>query len=169
MLLCCFFLFFFFQAEDGIRGLTVTGVQTCALPIWAPVRHAPVAGCAPVALPALVRVPRAGSGVSARQAQGLVAAPRADPALRARHAGGIGTTTLLAASTRRCAHVPIVTRALVAADRTAHPPQERVAPPASAVQDEVGTERLASPVDRRNPIAGATTDAARRARAPGRG
>src|SRR6478736_9724988 len=25
---------FFFQAEDGIRVLTVTGVQTCALPIW---------------------------------------------------------------------------------------------------------------------------------------
>src|SRR2546430_16436788 len=30
MLLFCFF---FFQAEDGIRYLTVTGVQTCALPI----------------------------------------------------------------------------------------------------------------------------------------
>src|SRR3989440_774087 len=29
----CFFLFFFFQAEDGIRDLIVTGVQTCALPI----------------------------------------------------------------------------------------------------------------------------------------
>src|SRR5256886_3180936 len=28
------FLFFFFQAEDGIRDLTVTGVQTCALPIY---------------------------------------------------------------------------------------------------------------------------------------
>src|SRR2546430_636574 len=28
---CVFF--FFFQAEDGIRDLTVTGVQTCALPI----------------------------------------------------------------------------------------------------------------------------------------
>src|SRR5207248_4915045 len=32
--------FFFFQAEDGIRDRTVTGVQTCALPIlilvWAP-------------------------------------------------------------------------------------------------------------------------------------
>src|SRR3989440_4146170 len=28
------FLFFFFQAEDGIRDLIVTGVQTCALPIW---------------------------------------------------------------------------------------------------------------------------------------
>src|SRR6266496_4154661 len=26
--------FFFFQAEDGIRDLYVTGVQTCALPIW---------------------------------------------------------------------------------------------------------------------------------------
>src|SRR6266496_6227632 len=28
-------IFFFFQAEDGIRDLYVTGVQTCALPIWA--------------------------------------------------------------------------------------------------------------------------------------
>src|SRR5688572_32497906 len=28
--------FFFFQAEDGIRDLTVTGVQTCALPIFSP-------------------------------------------------------------------------------------------------------------------------------------
>src|SRR6185436_16642979 len=27
-------LFFFFQAEDGIRDDLVTGVQTCALPIW---------------------------------------------------------------------------------------------------------------------------------------
>src|SRR2546430_11969734 len=27
-------VFFFFQAEDGIRDLTVTGVQTCALPIY---------------------------------------------------------------------------------------------------------------------------------------
>src|SRR5438034_11341404 len=26
--------FFFFQAEDGIRDHCVTGVQTCALPIW---------------------------------------------------------------------------------------------------------------------------------------
>src|SRR5437762_9947527 len=25
---------FFFQAEDGIRDTSVTGVQTCALPIW---------------------------------------------------------------------------------------------------------------------------------------
>src|SRR5256885_9841146 len=27
-------LFFFFQAEDGIRDYKVTGVQTCALPIF---------------------------------------------------------------------------------------------------------------------------------------
>src|SRR2546430_5922935 len=33
MAACWCFLFFFFQAEDGIRDLTVTGVQTCALPI----------------------------------------------------------------------------------------------------------------------------------------
>src|SRR2546422_5755754 len=30
-----FFFFFFFQAEDGIRDVAVTGVQTCALPIYA--------------------------------------------------------------------------------------------------------------------------------------
>src|SRR2546426_12694285 len=28
------FVFFFFQAEDGIRDYKVTGVQTCALPIY---------------------------------------------------------------------------------------------------------------------------------------
>src|SRR5437762_7605129 len=31
-----FFFFFFFQAEDGIRDTSVTGVQTCALPIFKP-------------------------------------------------------------------------------------------------------------------------------------
>src|SRR2546429_6165099 len=29
-------MLFFFQAEDGIRDVAVTGVQTCALPIYAP-------------------------------------------------------------------------------------------------------------------------------------
>src|SRR5690349_23389758 len=33
---CNLKFFFFFQAEDGIRDLYVTGVQTCALPIYAP-------------------------------------------------------------------------------------------------------------------------------------
>ena len=31
LFVCC--LLFFFQAEDGIRDVAVTGVQTCALPI----------------------------------------------------------------------------------------------------------------------------------------
>src|SRR5438034_1443706 len=33
-----FFFFFFFQAEDGIRDHCVTGVQTCALPIYPAIR-----------------------------------------------------------------------------------------------------------------------------------
>src|SRR5699024_11367635 len=39
-------MFFFFQAEDGIRDRNVTGVQTCALPIWkdCPPAHR-AAGC----------------------------------------------------------------------------------------------------------------------------
>src|SRR5699024_11815470 len=32
--MCHLLLFFFFQAEDGIRDRNVTGVQTCALPIF---------------------------------------------------------------------------------------------------------------------------------------
>src|SRR2546429_3821054 len=33
MVSVCVYVFFFFQAEDGIRDVAVTGVQTCALPI----------------------------------------------------------------------------------------------------------------------------------------
>src|SRR6266705_773916 len=42
------FVLFFFQAEDGIRDRTVTGVQTCALPIWCPAP--PSATSAPLAM-----------------------------------------------------------------------------------------------------------------------
>src|SRR5690349_22731713 len=50
---CVFFAcFFFFQAEDGIRDLYVTGVQTCALPIYA--RGGAGDGVSATALPALV-------------------------------------------------------------------------------------------------------------------
>src|SRR5256885_17243124 len=35
---CCVSLIFFFQAEDGIRDYKVTGVQTCALPIYGSAR-----------------------------------------------------------------------------------------------------------------------------------
>src|SRR2546430_6716868 len=65
------YVFFFFQAEDGIRYLTVTGVQTCALPILAacPSAHdrgeslrdagtgEPVSVCAASALPGLAPPP----------------------------------------------------------------------------------------------------------------
>src|SRR5207248_8817133 len=36
-------VFVFFQAEGGIRARTVTGVQTCALPIFATLGHGEVA------------------------------------------------------------------------------------------------------------------------------
>src|SRR2546427_2963822 len=42
-------LFFFFQAEDGIRDLTVTGVQTCALPISNVWSASPTAASSPSA------------------------------------------------------------------------------------------------------------------------
>src|SRR6266481_2378769 len=38
-------VFFFFQAEDGIRDGTVTGVQTCALPISSPAVGAALTIC----------------------------------------------------------------------------------------------------------------------------
>src|SRR5256885_14338675 len=38
------YVFFFFQAEDGIRDYKVTGVQTCALPIYG--HAAPAQPCA---------------------------------------------------------------------------------------------------------------------------
>src|SRR2546430_8956967 len=38
--------FFFFQAEDGIRDLTVTGVQTCALPICRRIGNTPLSPAA---------------------------------------------------------------------------------------------------------------------------
>src|SRR2546429_5654265 len=62
--------FFFFQAEDGIRDVAVTGVQTCALPIsadsspaaFAPTgsdhRHPERGGCSAIELS--IRSPRAG-------------------------------------------------------------------------------------------------------------
>src|SRR5260370_32397305 len=52
-------LFFFFQAEDGIRDSSVTGVQTCALPISSRRRHtnSSVTGVQTCALPISPMVP----------------------------------------------------------------------------------------------------------------
>src|SRR2546430_13197137 len=49
---------FFFQAEDGIRDLTVTGVQTCALPISAPQNNRALRQAAFQALVQVVRKQR---------------------------------------------------------------------------------------------------------------
>src|SRR5438046_7864291 len=49
LLMLARFFCFFFQAEDGIRGWSVTGVQTCALPILA--RHSYMNGAPPATLP----------------------------------------------------------------------------------------------------------------------
>src|SRR5207245_8576944 len=54
------YCFFFFQAEDGIRDATVTGVQTCALPIY---RRAEDVGPSATSLPK----PAASSTSSARR------------------------------------------------------------------------------------------------------
>src|SRR2546429_4544100 len=55
MLRMCLLFFFFLKAEDGIRDVAVTGVQTCALPI--PIG---LLGNAAEILPELVRRPQAG-------------------------------------------------------------------------------------------------------------
>src|SRR5216683_3518360 len=69
-----FVFFFFFQAEDGIRDLIVTGVQTCALPIYRRARS-------PRPVAAVPRVPRRGAG-GARAPRRL--GPPADRELRRR-------------------------------------------------------------------------------------
>src|SRR5207248_7631676 len=50
---CVFGCYFFFQAEDGIRDRTVTGVQTCALPI--------LTGCGPIGLMSIAVAKACGS------------------------------------------------------------------------------------------------------------
>src|SRR6266852_7527052 len=45
---------FFFQAEDGIRDATVTGVQTCALPISC----TPLTSCAAISAARILRTRR---------------------------------------------------------------------------------------------------------------
>src|SRR6266853_1535876 len=56
-------VFFFFQAEDGTRDLTVTGVQTCALPI----STTPPPACAVLAMPG-----RAAVGLTVGREHGCV-------------------------------------------------------------------------------------------------
>src|SRR3712207_7028106 len=60
---CYYFFFFFFQAEDGIRDIGVTGVQTCALPIFdGDVHVVPAQAAAADGLGAAVHPPAAAVG-----------------------------------------------------------------------------------------------------------
>src|SRR5438046_6785374 len=67
------FFFFFFQAEDGIRDWSVTGVQTCALPISSsPEDVRPV-----IIARLIIRHAGADSRLAATRAPRLSAVPRA--------------------------------------------------------------------------------------------
>src|SRR5256884_5700333 len=48
-------LLFFFQAEDGIRDVAVTGVQTCALPICLAIENGAIRGAMNVVAPQAVQ------------------------------------------------------------------------------------------------------------------
>src|SRR6266540_2784965 len=66
-----FVFFFFFQAEDGIRDRDVTGVQTCALPIFRRVATGGLLATTVVFAAAVV----AGSGVAAATAKPVNTSP----------------------------------------------------------------------------------------------
>src|SRR5437764_11699744 len=69
-------LYFFFQAEDGIRDTSVTGVQTCALPICHPVRQQGPGNVAERhAAAARVQPSRSGAGAGGRITRGLTPCP----------------------------------------------------------------------------------------------
>src|SRR5207248_4386534 len=82
---------FFFQAEDGIRDRTVTGVQTCALPICLP--SAPCAGRRAAPSRGNRSLPASPSGASVR------ASSRAPPT--ARDGGRACSKARSSAGTRR--------------------------------------------------------------------
>src|SRR5256885_10951544 len=97
----------FFQAEDGIRDYKVTGVQTCALPIWPRRRDAPSAGrprldpairgAARSGPPPVRRRPRLGKGAARVAVAGepvaelLMGIGRASGRGRGENSGGGGT------------------------------------------------------------------------------
>src|SRR5690606_40212812 len=72
--------FFFFQAEDGIRDFHVTGVQTCALPIWArKLRRSPSCRASPSRRSTSRQPNRSGKTTVTRRAFSRTAAPACWP------------------------------------------------------------------------------------------
>src|SRR2546427_2626177 len=84
----CVFSIFFFQAEDGIRDLTVTGVQTCALPIssrWASARSMlspPSIRCSPTAVRVSTGRPPASPGCTRIRVRSVVPPPTSTTSTR---------------------------------------------------------------------------------------
>src|SRR5207248_7935848 len=87
--------FFFFQAEDGIRDRTVTGVQTCALPI----SPAAALAHAPRATPRSVR--ESSGGRSTSRSGDPSFAPVAPTERPASHRGDSGTASRMRSEERR--------------------------------------------------------------------
>src|SRR3712207_6675339 len=99
-------MFFFFQAEDGIRDIGVTGVQTCALPISESIiiymesigdARAFLSAAREVALTKPIIVLKAGRSAAAAQAA-------------ASHTGALtGSDDVLDAALRRCGVLRVTT------------------------------------------------------------
>src|SRR5207244_6738473 len=84
-----------FQAEDGIRDDLVTGVQTCALPICeniCSIRLSRVACALPAIIPAAAMAPALIIGLRGR--------PVPDSRLTALKASPVGSTPILASTSR---------------------------------------------------------------------
>src|SRR5271166_1902976 len=82
MLIVIFFFFFFFQAEDGIRDGHVTGVQTCALPIFLTRGDDPRAPCENRQNPSPEPHPACAHGEGAQQSKNLPPASLGNPGRR---------------------------------------------------------------------------------------
>src|SRR5216684_7047508 len=107
--------FFFFQAEDGIRDVAVTGVQTCALPISDDLPQAraerAVRGHRPRALRGRGQAVHLGGGVRARPSRGAARrAPRLHPAGRPRARRYLLLDQLLSRAGRPPARGPLAPR-----------------------------------------------------------
>src|SRR5438445_10783859 len=84
-MICCFT--FFFQAEDGIRDIGVTGVQTCALPIYV-VSSVEVEASKPTTIPSPNNSKRAAPKSTPESAAlAAAAAPREPPRSEERRVG----------------------------------------------------------------------------------
>src|SRR6266545_2472124 len=164
------YFFFFFQAEDGIRDKLVTGVQTCALPIWLARRLTSASKPAPAAFstqrsPASTRsarrAPRLGSIAAAASGS-----PNGSPRLRAASlpppAGTIPSAAdASGAPARPAAQAPTVPSPPMATTTSTAPAAWRAARQASS-SETVRCSSTSTPAARRR----SSTGGSRRAERP---